>query len=123
MKVSLKLIITAGVLVCAGTLYFLFDPATTLWMPKCPVRWLTGLDCPGCGSQRMIHALLHGDFAGAFRANALLLLMLPYLILLVTVTLFPRLRPRLTRALTSRLSLRIATILIFAWAILRNIRF
>ncbi|SDG42741.1 Protein of unknown function [Lentzea fradiae] len=42
-------------------------------LPKCPFNWLTGLDCPGCGATRMVHALLHGDIAGAFHYNAVLL--------------------------------------------------
>lgn len=42
-------------------------------LPKCPFNWLTGLDCPGCGATRMVHALLHGDVVGAFHYNAVLL--------------------------------------------------
>ncbi|RDI16535.1 DUF2752 domain-containing protein [Lentzea flaviverrucosa] len=42
-------------------------------LPKCPVNWLTGLNCPACGATRMVHALLHGDVVGAFHFNAVLL--------------------------------------------------
>lgn len=42
-------------------------------LPKCPFKWLTGLNCPGCGGTRMVHALLHGDVVGAFHYNAVLL--------------------------------------------------
>lgn len=28
---------------------------------SCPIKRLTGIDCPGCGFQRSILALLHGD--------------------------------------------------------------
>jgi hypothetical protein len=42
-------------------------------LPKCPFKWLTGLDCPGCGATRMVHALLHGDVVSAFHYNAVLL--------------------------------------------------
>ncbi|MDE7397749.1 MAG: DUF2752 domain-containing protein, partial [Muribaculum sp.] len=38
-------------------IYAVFDP-TLPWFPKCLFRQLTGLECPGCGSQRAIHALL-----------------------------------------------------------------
>lgn len=38
---------------------------------------LTGYLCPGCGSQRAIHALLHCDVAAAFCVNPYLVLMLP----------------------------------------------
>jgi uncharacterized protein DUF2752 len=37
----------------------------------CPFRALTGLYCPACGGLRMVHDLLHGDFAMAFHDNAL----------------------------------------------------
>lgn len=53
------LIVAAG-----AALYFIFDPAVTRWAPKCMFRVLTGYDCPGCGSQRALHALLHADMAG-----------------------------------------------------------
>jgi len=42
-------------------------------LPKCPFNWLTGLNCPGCGATRMVHALLHGDIAAAWHFNAFLL--------------------------------------------------
>jgi hypothetical protein len=36
----------------------------------CPIRGVTGYLCPGCGMQRAIAALLHGDLPGAVTANA-----------------------------------------------------
>lgn len=46
----------------------------------CPVWLATGLYCPGCGVSRMCLRLLRLDLAGAFRANALLLMALPALV-------------------------------------------
>ena len=40
-------------------------------LPVCPTKALLGIDCPGCGSPRMIHSLLHLDVACALRCNAL----------------------------------------------------
>lgn len=59
----------------AGAVLLLFvDPTKPgNLLPKCPFNWLTGLDCPGCGATRMVHALLHGDVVGAFHYNAVLL--------------------------------------------------
>ncbi len=61
--------------------YGLFDPAQVALFPSCPLRTATGLPCPGCGSQRAIHDLLHGHLAAALAHNALLVLALPYLLL------------------------------------------
>ena len=44
---------------------------------------LTGLKCPGCGSQRAIHHLLNGEIASAFIVHPLLVLAVPYLLVAV----------------------------------------
>lgn len=38
-------------------------------MLPCPLHFLTGLNCPFCGAQRMIVALAHGQLAEAFWLN------------------------------------------------------
>ena len=55
-----------------------FDPATSGIFPPCPIRYLTGLYCPGCGSLRAMHALLHGELAQAWAMNPLMIVMLPF---------------------------------------------
>lgn len=62
------------------TVYFLVDPSKT-FMPRCPFYELTGWLCPGCGSQRAIHALLHFNISQAFKFNPLLVIALPYIAL------------------------------------------
>ena len=57
---------------------FLLDPGRTRLLPSCPFRAMTGLDCPGCGSTRAVHAILHGDPVAALRLNPLLLLYSPF---------------------------------------------
>lgn len=103
-----------------AVIYFTIDPASALWMPKCPVKMLTGYDCPGCGSQRMIHALLHGDLEGAMHANALLLFMIPYLIIFAVADSFPRHFPKTHRLLTSGTAITAVCLIIIAWIVLRN---
>lgn len=49
------------------------DPSVSGSYPRCPFQAFTGLDCPGCGSMRGTHALLHGDLAGAVSHNLLLI--------------------------------------------------
>ncbi len=65
----------------AGTVYlFIFEPGRSGFFPACPFRTLTGFTCPGCGSTRGLHRLLHGDVIGAFEFNPLLILSLPFLL-------------------------------------------
>lgn len=49
--------------------------------PKCPFHWVTGLYCPGCGSQRAIHNLLNGSILLAARFNLFVVVSLPILLL------------------------------------------
>ena len=81
-----------GVAAVAGVaLLFVFDPNApgSPW-PGCLFRAFTGLYCPGCGMTRMLHALVHGDFAGAASMNVLALLGLPVLAALATEQLVQR---------------------------------
>ena len=45
--------------------------------PPCPFYSLTGLNCPGCGTLRGLHQLLHGNLIGAFGYNPYAMLALP----------------------------------------------
>jgi hypothetical protein len=55
----------------AGLLLLYFcDPAATAWFPSCPFRALTGYECPGCGTLRAMHQLLHGHVLAAWHLNA-----------------------------------------------------
>jgi len=58
-------------LVCTALLLLgLFNPVQYHFL-RCPFLVLTGFQCPGCGSQRAIHYLLHGDILQAMRLNLL----------------------------------------------------
>ncbi len=77
-----KPVVFAGYLgtVAAGSaILFLFDPSTSDFYPPCPFRALIGLYCPGCGTARALHELLHGHLVEAFGLNPLMVLMLPLL--------------------------------------------
>ena len=47
--------------------------------PPCPFHALTGLNCPGCGSTRMLRSLLDGEVIAAGQHNPLALLALAWL--------------------------------------------
>lgn len=61
-----------------GALY-LMDPEDSSFFPPCPFHAVTRLHCPGCGTLRAIHQLLHGKIAAAFAFNPLTVLVLPFL--------------------------------------------
>jgi hypothetical protein len=74
-------VIFIWLLLLAGAAYlFVFEPGKTGFFPGCPFRWLTGFTCPGCGTTRALHQILHGHFAAAFMLNPLLLLAIPFLL-------------------------------------------
>jgi hypothetical protein len=58
---------------------FRHNPAGSMIFPPCPFRALTGLYCPGCGSLRAVHQLLHGHLGSAFALNPLLIIVLPFM--------------------------------------------
>lgn len=67
-------------LAVGATYLFIFEPGKSGFFPACPFRALTGFSCPGCGSTRGLHRLLHGDVVGAFEFNPLLVVALPFLL-------------------------------------------
>jgi len=72
-SVVLMLLLTFG----GGAILFLFNPAQSGFYPVCLFHQTTGLLCPGCGSLRALHQLLHGHVVAALHFNALLVLSLP----------------------------------------------
>lgn len=73
--------VLAGILAVGGAILYRFDPAAVHFFPPCLFHSLTGLQCPGCGTTRALHHLLHGDVAGAFRLNPMLFAVVPFGIL------------------------------------------
>lgn len=64
------------------TVILLGDPTTPGGpLPVCPTKLLLGIDCPGCGSMRMVYSLLHGELGAALHYNAVALAVLPLLVL------------------------------------------
>ena len=80
---------------------FWFDPARVPIYPQCVFHQMTGLDCPGCGGLRCVHALLHGNVTGAIRFNAFFVLCLPVLGLLALDALWRKFERRPARKIRS----------------------
>lgn len=114
-------IIAAAAVAAAAVFYFVFDPLESSFMPQCVFHRLTGLQCVGCGSQRMLHALLHGDLAGAFRANAFALFSIPFIVFLIWVDSERMRRPELYRKVYSTKLIVSVGIAFAVWFVARNI--
>jgi hypothetical protein len=71
--------LAALALLAGAALLFAFNPASSRLLPPCPFHALTGLYCPGCGSTRACHHLLHGRIATAFDFNPLMVVSLPFI--------------------------------------------
>lgn len=94
------------------------------WMLPCPLYQWTGWQCPFCGGQRMMQALLHGDIVLAFKYNSLLMCALPLMLLALFQFFFPRLSERHPHAtgkvLFTDRALFFYLIICFLWGIIRN---
>lgn len=66
----------------------------------CPIRFLTGICCPGCGMSRAVWHVLQLDFAGAFHYH-------PLVFLLPLILLGWLLRKRLPRRLLNILGIAV----------------
>ncbi|MCM1109265.1 MAG: DUF2752 domain-containing protein [Clostridium sp.] len=82
---------------------------------------ITGLQCPGCGSQRAVHSLLHADLRAAWGYNALLVAFLPF-VLLLCVAEWQRMRwPLLYNGLHRPVVIRACFLIVCLWAVGRNL--
>ena len=118
------LIACAIVLVAvAAVVLYAFDPSEYVLMPKCPFKMLTGLDCPGCGFQRAMHALLHGHVAEAIRFNVFLVVAVPYLLALLVANFLctEHRKAKLLAILESRTAIWTYVVLYVVWMVIRNV--
>ena len=74
-----RLVATLAAFAAGVVMLAVFDPARSGVFPPCPVRYFTGWYCPGCGSLRAIHQLLHGNLRAAWALNPLTMILLPFL--------------------------------------------
>ena len=59
----------------------------------CPLKAMTGLDCPLCGATRATFALLRGDLGTALDFNALYVVLVPVIVLVAALWLVRRQTP------------------------------
>lgn len=115
-----KRTVAAAAIVAVAALcayYYAVDPASSP-SPRCMLRLLTGYDCPGCGSQRALHALLHGRVGDAWDYNPAVFFAVP---LAAAYFAIDRLPPGLRRLLRRPAFILAIAVAIVAWWIGRNL--
>ncbi len=117
-----KIVACAAVfaVLCIAAFYYFVDPASGL-MPRCAFRTLTGYECPGCGVQRALHALLHGHLAEAWHYNAYVFFALPAAIFYIVVEQGRHRWPRLHYATVRPAAVIVIGLSIIAWWVGRNL--
>jgi Protein of unknown function (DUF2752) len=111
----------AGLALAGWTYVALVDPNIAGRYPVCPLRALTGLDCPLCGGTRAAHALAHGDVVAAFDYNVLVTLAIPVAVVLWMRWAWQRWRGRpASFALNPRLAVALIGVLV-AFMVIRNL--
>ena len=99
-----------------------FDPAASLVFPPCPFHYLTGFHCPGCGSLRATHQLLHGNIGAALALNPLMVISLPFLAYhSIAIAIYRFTRRVLPGLILSGRTLHGILVIIFLYWILRNV--
>ena len=102
---------------------YLLGMEMTGLMPRCLFRDLTGWSCPGCGSQRALHALLDGEPLKAWSYNYII----PFTIAYVAICGIHWILPdsthieRIYRRLTTPMALYTLLVAEIAWTVARNL--
>lgn len=126
-KKNLYYILIPACCLMAGIFYYLAEPQESVIMPKCIMKLITGYQCPSCGTQRSLHALLHGHPAQALRYNYFFIISIPLLVTAVYACWgIKKNNPSKTvvslyKFVTNRYTLICYVILFFVWWIVRNV--
>jgi hypothetical protein len=121
-QIRLIIIVSTAALVMA-LLYFFIYPTYGKYFPKCLFYTFTGLYCPGCGSQRAVVALLHGNILTALHDNLLAVAAVPFLIYSFAALYLHTFSERElnTKIFYSPFFVKAVLILVVVFSILRNI--
>lgn len=118
-----RILIWVVLFVVGGIALYFLNPTQYTFMPKCPVKLLTGWSCPGCGFQRAVHALLHGRFEEALKYNLFFVYAVPYLcaILFANLVMKDERKLKALKFLEGRFMAITYVIIFSVWFVVRNI--
>lgn len=116
-----KVIGIGGIMIITFLIYYSYNPENSSLFPKCPFLLLTNLKCPGCGSQRAIHALLHLDIQSAIRYNGILVFSLPIIATLIYAEFYREKKYKFYAKLHQTKYILLYLFIVIAWWISRNI--
>lgn len=110
-------------IVLLGIIYGNVNPEEANHPLQCPWHLLTGTQCPACGMQRALHAVMHGSFGQAMRYNYFFALSIPYALLAILCSWYNvnHVFDKLKLIVFHRYTLRLYVVLYVSWWILRNI--
>lgn len=111
------------IVLAVGICYYFVNPLTSQFPLRCIWYDLTGTQCPGCGFQRALHSLLHGNLQAALKYNYFFIISIPYasLAILATWYNYKNMFDSLRNFVYHRYMLKTYVVLYFAWWIVRNV--
>ena len=119
-------ILSATIIVVGCVVYYYIDPSKYLFIPKCPIKLITGFDCPGCGFQRALHATLNGDIVEAIQYNLFLVIAIPltliWLVIYFIIDRIEELQKKWLLINLNRCLIYFYVLSYFVWFIFRNIQ-
>ena len=102
--------------------YFLLNPyEQEYFFISCPFYQISGYQCPGCGSQRAFHELLHLRIFEAIKQNVLFVLAIPYVLLIYYTSFHQEKYRKLRQMLMGNKTLLILLVVAILFGVLRNL--
>ena len=119
-----KILSIIGFFILGEGIYYFYqhDPAQseTVFI-LCVTKNISGIDCPGCGSQRAFHELLHGNFIKAAKLNLTIYFFTPLLLFLFLKTVLKPFRIDLPDLLITTKRLMLILFFLLLFTVLRNL--
>ena len=109
-------------IVIMGVFYYLVNPVMQHYPLKCIWKVLTGTQCPACGFQRAVYALVHGNYWEALSYNYFFVISIPlaFTAVLAEWYNYHHKLDFLHDFLHNQYTLKSYVVLYFAWWVIRN---